>query len=102
MGKTDQPTNDVILMSETIIVHFTSELLWMVLLLSLPVVIVASVVGVLVSLIQALTQIQDQTLQFLIKLIAVCVTLVVCYHWMGSSLLNYASMAFDQISQMGD
>jgi len=88
-------------MSETIIVHLTSELLWMVLLLSLPVVVVASIVGVLVSLVQALTQIQDQTLQFLIKLVAVCVTLIVSYHWMGGSLLNYANMAFDQISHMG-
>lgn len=73
----------------------------MVLLLSLPVVVVASVVGVIVSLVQALTQIQDQTLQFLIKLVAVCVTLVVSYHWMGESLINYGNMAFDQISHMG-
>lgn len=88
-------------MSETIIMHLTSELLWIVLLLSLPVVIVASIIGVIVSLVQALTQIQDQTLQFLIKLVAVCITLVVSYHWMGGSLLNYAGMTFDQISHMG-
>ncbi|WP_108651898.1 type III secretion system export apparatus subunit SctS [Dongshaea marina] len=88
-------------MSQAIIINLTSELLWLILLLSLPVVIVASVVGVLISLIQALTQVQDQTVQFLIKLVAVSITLVVSYHWMGGTLLNYANMAFDQISHMG-
>ncbi|MGL4858767.1 MAG: type III secretion system export apparatus subunit SctS [Enterobacteriaceae bacterium] len=85
-------------MNANILIHFTSEVLWIVLLLSMPVVVVASVIGILVSLIQALTQIQDQTLQFMIKLIAVCVTLIATYHWMGNTLLNYAIMAFDQIN----
>ncbi|MGE8357558.1 MAG: flagellar biosynthetic protein FliQ, partial [Microvirgula sp.] len=58
-------------MSEAVIVQLTVQMLWVVLLLSLPVVVVASVVGVLVCLLQALTQIQDQTIQFLIKLLAV-------------------------------
>ncbi|WP_341660739.1 EscS/YscS/HrcS family type III secretion system export apparatus protein [Vibrio sp.] len=88
-------------MNEAVIVHFTSELLWLVLILSMPVVLVASVVGILVSLFQALTQIQDQSLQFLIKLVAVCITLAVTYHWMGSTLLNYAGLAFDQIGYVG-
>ena len=82
------------------IIHFTSELLWIVLILSLPVVVIASLVGVLVSLFQALTQIQDQSLQFLMKLLAISVTLAVSYHWMGSTLLNYAGLVFDQIGLM--
>jgi type III secretion protein S len=84
-----------------IIVDLASNLLWLVLLLSLPVVIVASVVGVGVSLVQALTQVQDQTIQFLIKLIAVCITLVASYHWMGATLMQFTIKAFDQISVMG-
>lgn len=59
----------------------------------------AAVTGLLVSILQALTQIQDQTLQFLIKLVAVCITLAVSYHWMGSALLNYAILSFDQIGK---
>ncbi|QDQ24866.1 EscS/YscS/HrcS family type III secretion system export apparatus protein [Chitinimonas arctica] len=87
-------------MSEALIIHLTAELLWLVLILSLPIVLVASIVGVLVSLVQALTQIQDQTVQFLIKLVAVAITLVLTYHWMGSSLINYTGRSFDQISKM--
>jgi len=73
-------------MSEAIVVNLTSEMLWLTLLMSLPTVVVASAVGVLVSLVQALTQVQDQTVQF---------------PWMGHVLLNYAGSAFEQISRMG-
>ena len=82
------------------IIHMAVELLWIVLLISMPTVVVASVVGVLISLVQTLTQIQDQTLQFLLKLVAVSLALVATYHWMGDSLLNYTHLVFDQIPRM--
>lgn len=89
-------------MDEAVIIQLTSQMMWLVLLLSLPVVVVASVVGVLISLIQALTQIQDQTIQFLIKMLAVAVVLALTFHWMGDVLLNYANLSFDQITRMGN
>ncbi|MEA1063802.1 type III secretion system export apparatus subunit SctS [Erwinia sp. HR93] len=88
-------------MSERVIIQLAVELLWLVLLLSLPTVIVASVVGIMVSLLQTLTQLQDQTLQFLIKLVAVSITLVASYHWLGDNLFNYTVLVFDQIAKMG-
>ena len=81
------------------LIHLMVELMWIVLLLSLPTIVVASIVGVGVSLLQTLTQIQDQTLQFLIKLFAVSLALVATYHWMGSSLLNYTHLILDQITR---
>jgi type III secretion protein S len=87
-------------MSSEIIVQLTSALLWLVLVLSLPVVVVASVVGIVISLLQALTQVQDQTVPFLIKLLAVSITLVLTYRWMGDTILNYANSTFDQIVRM--
>lgn len=88
-------------MGKALIVHLASELLWLVLMLSLPVVLVTSIVGLLVSLLQALTQVQDQTVSFLIKLVAACITLAATYHWMGDELLAYTSKSFDLIVQMG-
>ncbi|ATM88307.1 EscS/YscS/HrcS family type III secretion system export apparatus protein [Yersinia massiliensis] len=87
-------------MNNAIVVHLATQLLWIVLLLSMPVVLVASVVGLIVSLLQALTQIQDQTLQFLIKLLAVSATLLITYHWMGVTLLNYTQQTFSQVGNM--
>lgn len=48
-------------MSSADILHFTNQTLWLVLVLSLPPVLVAALIGTLVSLVQALTQIQEQT-----------------------------------------
>lgn len=88
-------------MSQAMIAHLASELLWLVLILSMPVVLVAAVVGILISLVQALTQIQDQTVPFLLKLVAACITLAITYHWMGVTLMRYADRSFSLISSMG-
>ena len=62
--------------------------------------VVASVVGTLFSLFQALTQIQEQTLSFAIKLIAVMATLALTARWMGGELFNYTLVLFELIPQM--
>lgn len=84
-------------MNDADLTNLTTQLLWIVLITSLPVVLVASVVGIIVSLFQALTQIQDQTLQFMIKLLAVAVTLMASYHWLGGLLLSYTRQVILQI-----
>ncbi|WP_448868772.1 EscS/YscS/HrcS family type III secretion system export apparatus protein [Enterobacter ludwigii] len=88
-------------MTDANLTHFVTELLWLVLMTSLPVVLVASVVGIAVSLIQALTQIQDQTLQFMIKLLAVALVIMATYHWMGGLLLSYTRQVFLQTGMHG-
>ncbi|HDR2354467.1 MULTISPECIES: type III secretion system export apparatus subunit SctS [Enterobacter cloacae complex] len=84
-------------MQEAIITHLGEELLWIVVLLSLPTVAAASLVGVVLSLLQAITQIQDQTIQFLVKLLVVSGVLIMSYSWMGATLLNYTHLIFSQI-----
>ncbi|WP_342322907.1 EscS/YscS/HrcS family type III secretion system export apparatus protein [Kosakonia sp. BYX6] len=84
-------------MNDAELSHLTTQLLWIVLITSLPVVLVASVVGVAVSLCQALTQIQDQTLQFMLKLLAVALALMTSYPWLGGILLSYTRQVMLQI-----
>lgn len=83
-------------MNSATIVHHAGTAVLLVLLLSLPPIIVATVVGVLVSLVQALTQIQEQTLPFAIKLIAVVIVMVATAPWLGSQLSEYTVRIFDQ------
>jgi len=75
----------------------TGNMLTLVLLLSLPPIVVAAVVGTLFSLLQALTQIQEQTLAFAIKLIAVGLTLALISPWLGSQLYLYTVNLFELI-----
>jgi type III secretion protein S len=77
------------------IIEFTFKGLMLVLILSLPPIVVASVVGVLLSLVQAVTQIQEQTLQFGLKLGAVVITIVITARWAGHELTVFAINAFE-------
>lgn len=81
-------------MEEAEILNLASRALMLVLMLSLPPIVVAAGVGVLVSLVQALTQIQEQTLGFAIKLIAVVITLFATASWLGSTLIEYTLLIF--------
>jgi type III secretion HrpO family protein len=61
---------------------------------SLPVVGVAALVGAVVSALQAATQLQDSTLAHLPRLLAVALALVVAGPWMGSEIAQFAVRAF--------
>jgi type III secretion protein S len=58
---------------------------------SLPIVIVASGVGLIVSFLQAITSLQDQTLSFGVKLVAVVIALVVAAPLAASAVLRFAN-----------
>lgn len=83
------------------LVTYLTKALYLTLWLSLPPIVVASVVGTLFSLFQALTQIQEQTLSFAVKLIAVMVTLVLTARWVGGEMYNYTLAIFDSFPTLG-
>lgn len=64
------------------------QALYLVLVVSAPAVAASLVVGVLVSVIQATTQLQDQTLSFVPKLLAVMLVLALSGGWMGAQVLR--------------
>ncbi|MBR4189861.1 MAG: type III secretion system export apparatus subunit SctS [Kiritimatiellae bacterium] len=85
-------------MNQAQILEYARTCLILVLRLSLLPILVATVIGILVSLLQALTQIQEQTLGFAVKLIAISVTLLACASWMGSQLLLYTQDIFNHFA----
>ena len=76
-------------MNHADLVNYAQQCLILVLRLSLVPIIVATVIGILVSLLQALTQIQEQTLGFAVKLIAISLTIMFSASWMGAQMLLY-------------
>ncbi len=87
-------------MSEADIIELISSALLLTLYLSLPPIIVAAVVGVLIGFFQALTQIQEQTLSFGVKLAAVTVTLFIIAPWLGAELYMFCLHAFEQFATL--
>jgi flagellar biosynthesis protein FliQ len=81
--------------------NLASQALWLILVLSLPPLIASLVVGLAVSLMQALTQVQEQTLTFVPKIIATIITLIIFSEWMLSSLLSFTKKLFDLIPTVG-
>jgi type III secretion protein S len=80
----------------SVAINYASEALYLVLMISLPPIIIASIIGILLSLIQAVTQLQEQTLTFGVKLIAVVLSLFLLGGWMSGEILRYAEGIFNR------
>jgi flagellar biosynthetic protein FliQ len=64
------------------------------LLVSAPMLLIGLVVGILVSLVQAVTQIQEQTLTFVPKIAAMVAAAIFLMPWIGGRLLEYSAAMF--------
>lgn len=76
------------------LIYLGSKTIYLVLALSAVPVAVATAVGLVVALIQAVTHLQEQTLPFGIKLIAVCFTIYLMMGWMSTRVGAFADEAF--------
>ena len=76
-------------MNHESVLTFGRQGLELLLTISAPVLLVALAVGLIVSVLQALTQINEATLSFLPKLVAIAVTLMLAGPWMLSLLVDY-------------
>lgn len=64
-----------------------------------PLLLLALAVGLLVSIFQATTQIQEQTLAFIPKIVAVLVGVVIFGPWMLTTMVNFTAEIFQQMNQ---
>lgn len=76
------------------VVQLAYEGLLLILILSAPPILVSMFFGILVAIFQAATQIQEQTLSFTIKLVAVTLTLMFMGPWLGGKIGSFASNIF--------
>jgi flagellar biosynthesis protein FliQ len=71
--------------------------LWTVLVISAPGVLAAMVIGLAIALLQALTQVQEMTLTFVPKIIAIFVAIVLAAPFMGAELQSLTNLVFARI-----
>jgi flagellar biosynthesis protein FliQ len=83
------------------VVHVCRQALVCMTVVSAPVAVAALAVGLAVSVAQTATQVQEQTLGYVPKLVAVVATLAVFGPWMLGQLVRLATQAFEQIPQAG-
>lgn len=70
------------------------------LMLALPVMLATLVVGVAVSIVQSITSIQEQTMVFVPKIVAVFIALLVCFSWMLNTILGFTHDLFASIPSL--
>ncbi|QEC46861.1 flagellar biosynthesis protein FliQ [Baekduia soli] len=87
-------------MDQDVVVSLATQAMSLALKLALPLLGVGLVVGVLISIVQAVTQIQEQTLSFIPKVLAMAVVLVVGGPWMLNQLLSYTAELWSSIPNM--
>ncbi|MBT2637125.1 flagellar biosynthesis protein FliQ [Bacillus sp. ISL-39] len=86
-------------MTSEAVISIAERGIYTVLMISGPLLILALVVGLIVSIFQATTQIQEQTLAFVPKIAAVLVGVVFFGPWMLSYMLSYATEIFSNLTR---
>lgn len=89
-------------MSQTEVLYLAKEALGAALMVGGPILGVSLLVGLLVSIFQAMTQIQEQTLSFIIKVSAVILVMLFLGPWMLGVLTSYTSNLFSQLPTIGN
>ncbi len=84
-------------MTGAVVLDLAREGIWVMIMIGAPILIVGLVVGVVIALFQALTQIQEQTLVFVPKILAIIVTMLLTLPFMGAMLGNYMNRLVDMI-----
>lgn len=79
-------------------VAVAKQALFLSLILTAPAVLVAMLVGLTISILQATTQIQEQTLTFVPKLFAIVATLAIAGPWMLAQLVAFSAAIYDSFS----
>ncbi len=86
-------------MFQTQVVQLAYQGLLLILLLSGPPILISMFFGLTVAIFQAATQIQEQTLSFTFKLIAVIFTLMFMGPWIGAQIMSFATNIFTNFPQ---
>lgn len=84
-------------MTQTFVIHLVRESLFMILLLAGPVMAAALLIGLVISVLQATTQIQDQMLNMAPKIVAVFIIMLVLGAWMLNIAITFTANIFNQI-----
>lgn len=85
-------------MTQTDVITIFQEALLTIIIVSAPMLLVSLVVGLIISIFQATTQIHEQTLSFAPKIIAIFISLIVFGPWMINKLIDFTNKLYDFIN----
>jgi type III secretion HrpO family protein len=86
-------------MFRTQVIQLAYQGMLLILILSAPPILISLFFGILVAIFQAATQIQEQTLSFTIKLVAVILTLMFMGEWLGAQIMSFSVNIFTHFAE---
>ncbi|MCY8429512.1 flagellar biosynthesis protein FliQ [Bacillus spizizenii] len=86
-------------MSSEFVISMAEKAVYVTLVISGPLLAIALLVGLIVSIFQATTQIQEQTLAFIPKIVAVLLALIFFGPWMLSTILSFTTELFSNLNR---
>ena len=88
------------MVSQGVVINILTQAITTVIMCAAPMLLVAMIVGLLVSIFQATTQINEQTLAFVPKIVCVMLTLLLFGGYIFSTISGFVTRLFDQINSM--
>ncbi len=82
-------------MNPSQVVDLFQRMVWMMLMLSAPVLLTGMIVGIVISIFQAVTQIQEQTITFVPKILACLFVFILTAHWSIDMMMTYSDSVFE-------
>jgi len=87
-------------MNEIMIIDLVQQALYKIIILSAPSLLAGLTIGVLISFVQAVTQIQEMTLTFVPKMLIVFVTISITTAWMIQTMVEFTTALFNRIPML--
>ena len=81
------------------VVTVARQTIWVIVKTSVPLLLVSMIVGLIISLFQTLTSIQEQTLTFVPKLLAIMIALMIMGNWLLNEIVSFMQMVWGSFGQ---
>lgn len=88
-------------MTQEFVIGVCTQAIYLVLVLTAPILFVTLILGVLVGIFQAVTSIQEMTLTFIPKILVAVLVLIITFPWMLNKIMDFTRLIFGYISSAG-
>ena len=85
-------------MSEQVVLDIFNEVIWVIIKSLAPMLLVSLIIGLIISIFQTVTSIQEQTLTFVPKLIGIFITMMICGSWILNNITEFINQLWTNFS----
>lgn len=85
-------------MTTGVVIDIAREALWLIIKCSAPLLLVSLIVGLVISIFQTVTSIQEQTLTFVPKILSIFITIILCGGWIMNNIVEFMQKLFENFS----